>query len=117
MFSVFKNINQFLIPDYDFIHLGFCYEKYKDKVKDLKDFSVYKTDYSLCTHAYIVSKNGIIKMLNYLDKQDIWDYPIDHVMNKIDNFNKYIIVPQLVKQSGEKSYIRGKEFFVFEKLL
>ena len=48
----FKNIHQFLIPGYDFIQIGFCHEKYKDKVKQLKDYSIYKIDYALCTHAY-----------------------------------------------------------------
>jgi len=105
------DINKFLIPDYDFIHLGFCYEKYTDKIKDLGEFSVYKTDSAMCTHAYLISKNGVKKLLNYLDKHDKWDYPIDHVMDKINNFNKYIVVPQIVKQSGEKSYIRDNFLF------
>jgi len=115
----FKNIQQFLVPEYDAIYLGFCYEKYgnKDKVKQLKDYSVYKTNYVLCTHAYILSKSGINKLLKYLEEQDKWNFPVDHVMNKIDNFNKYLLSPQLVKQSGEKSFIRTKNFLFFDKLL
>ena len=112
----FKNIHQFLIPGYDFIQIGFCHEKYKDKVKQLKDYSIYKIDYALCTHAYVVSKRGIIKFLNFIDNQSKWDYPVDHIINKFVNINKYLTVPQLVKQSGEKSYIRSK-FLMFEKLL
>lgn len=112
----FKNIQQFLIPDYDAIFLGFCYEQYNKKVKELKKYSIYKTNKVLCTHAYILTKNGIKKMLDYLDNQKTWNYPVDHVVNKIDNFNKYLISPQLVKQSGEKSSIRNK-FLFFEKLL
>ena len=113
----FKNIRQFFIPDYDYIYLGFCYEKYKDKIKDVKDFSIYKANKALCTHAYIISKNGVKKLIEYLNSQDEWVNPIDHIMNNIENSNKYLIVPQLVKQSGEKSYIRGKEYLFFEKLL
>ena len=113
----FKNIQQFLIPDYDYIYLGFCFEKFKDKIKELNEYSIYKSDYALCTHAYIVSKKGIKKLLNYLDSQTKWDYPIDHLTNKIDNLNKYLISPQLVKQSDEKSTIRSRKFLFFETLL
>ena len=86
------------------------------ETETIKDYSIYKIDYALCTHAYVVSKRGIIKFLNFIDNQSKWDYPIDHIINKFDNINKYLTVPQLVKQSVEKSYIRSK-FLMFEKLL
>lgn len=102
---ILDDMEKFLLSDYDFIHLGFCYENYNKKIITVDEYSIYKTNYALCTHGYIVSKSGIKKLLDFLDNEPKWDYPIDHVMNKIVDFNKYIIIPELVKQSGEKSYI------------
>jgi hypothetical protein len=49
-------------PDWDFLFLGRC----GDKCQAMKEISdgLYRTSYSMCTHAYIISSRGMRKMLS-----------------------------------------------------
>ena len=89
--------------DYDIIFLGHCAES---KGKYLGD-NIYESVYPRCTHGYIVSKKGVVKLINLFKNEKI-DFPIDE---KIGNmiYNKklisYTIKPEIVAQNGFESTI------------
>jgi len=98
-FYYLKNLDKFLIDDYDIIFLGHCAENEGEFVKET--FTIRKSVSPRCTHAYLLSEKGANKLLNYFYSQK-WDLPIDELIYQCD-LNKYSLFPMLVKQEGEST--------------
>lgn len=107
-FEYFKNIEQFIIPDYDVIFLGHCFEKRGDTVKNVDDkFEICKSVGPACTHAYLISKKGIRKILESMDGVS-FTVPIDRVYEKFVKLGKiksYSVFPQLISQGWQNNEI------------
>jgi glycosyl transferase family 25 len=95
-FYYLKNLEKFIIDDYDIIFLGHCAENEGELVKEL--FQIRKSVTPRCTHAYLISEKGANKLLEYFYSQK-WDLPIDELIYQC-NLNKYSLFPILVKQEG-----------------
>jgi len=93
-FYYLKNLDKFMIQDYDIIFLGHCAESEGEFVKEL--FQLKKSVSPRCTHAYLISEKGANKLLDYFYSQK-WDLPIDELIYKCE-LNKYSLFPMLVKQ-------------------
>jgi glycosyl transferase family 25 len=96
------------IPDYDVIFLGHCDDSGYGKgqvvkkipLNDSKELSVVTAKSPACTHAYLVTKRGVNRMLNYLD-QKISKKPIDLEIVDMVQFgiiNAYQVFPTIVDQ-------------------
>ena len=93
-FYYLKNLDKFIIDDYDIIFLGHCAESEGEFVKEM--FQLKKSISPRCTHAYLISEKGANKLLNYFYAEK-WDLPIDELIYQC-NLNKYSLFPMLVKQ-------------------
>jgi glycosyl transferase family 25 len=93
-FYYLKNLDKFIINDYDIIFLGYCAETEGEFIKET--FTIRKSVHPRCTHAYLISEKGANKLLNYFYSQK-WDLPIDELIYRCD-LNKYSLFPMLVKQ-------------------
>jgi glycosyl transferase family 25 len=100
-FYYLKNLDKFLIDDYDIIFLGHCAENEGEFVKET--FTIRKSVSPRCTHAYIISEKGANKLIDYFYSQK-WDLPIDELIYRHD-LNKYSLFPVLMKQNGMNSTI------------
>ena len=98
-FYYLKNLDKFLMDDYDIIFLGHCAETEGEFVKEM--FQLRKSVSPRCTHAYLISEKGANKLLNYFYSQK-WDLPIDELIYHCD-LNKYSLFPVLVEQKGEST--------------
>ena len=103
-FFYLKNLNKFMIDDYDIIFLGHCAEMEGDFVKET--FIIRKSISPRCTHSYIISDSGANKLLNYFYSKE-WDLPIDEIIYQC-NLNKYSLFPVFAKQdTNEPSIINN----------
>ena len=100
-FYYLKNLDTFLIDDYDIIFLGHCAEEEGDFIKET--FTIRKSISPRCTHAYLISEKGANKLLNYFYSQK-WDLPIDELIYQC-NLDKYSLFPVFAKQNSEISTI------------
>lgn len=93
------------IQGFDIIYIGHCYEKKAEdlqKVESNSMLTIYKSDNPLCTHAYIISQAGVIKLLDYMESRR-FDMPIDMVMSqaiKDKSITCYSVYPTLVDQDN-----------------
>lgn len=97
-FYYIKNLDKFIIDDYDIIFLGHCAENKGKFVKEL--FELRKSVSPRCTHAYLISQKGVNKLLEYFYSKK-WGLPIDELIYKCD-LNKYSLFPILIRQNGIK---------------
>ena len=100
-FYYLKNLDKFIIDDYDIIFLGHCAESEGEFVKET--FTIRKSISPRCTHAYLISEKGANKLLNYFYSQK-WDLPIDELIYRCD-LNKYSLFPVLMEQNSRSSTI------------
>ena len=100
-FYYLKNLDKFLIDDYDIIFLGHCAESEGEFVKET--FTIRKSVSPRCMHAYIISEKGANKLIDFFYSQK-WDLPIDELIYRPD-LNKYSLFPVLIEQNGMNSTI------------
>ena len=100
-FYYLKNLDKFIIDDYDIIFLGHCAESEGEFVKEL--FQLKKSVSPRCTHAYLISEKGANKLIDYFYSQK-WDLPIDELIY-LHDLNKYSLFPVLMQQNGQSSTI------------
>ena len=99
-FYYIKNLDKFIIDDYDIIFLGHCAETQGEFVKEM--FQIKKSVSPRCTHAYLLSEKGANKLLSYFHSQK-WNLPIDELIYRCNNLNKYSLFPTLIEQKGEST--------------
>jgi GR25 family glycosyltransferase involved in LPS biosynthesis len=79
--KILNVINKIDFNDYDIIFLGHCFEgigELKQEIIDeLKYFNLHSSQTPRCTHAYLITKNGAKKALDYISS-------INNTENKID---------------------------------
>jgi GR25 family glycosyltransferase involved in LPS biosynthesis len=96
--------------DWDICWVGSCYNLHIDNIE--KNKFVYKTDNgSRCTHAFMISKSFVKKVINSINSIDD---AADHFYNKlvkVFNLNNYWIEPALAYQDiNYQSSISGKHW-------
>ena len=95
--------------EYDLLYIGQCFEHQGQLVQTIilenKNFSIYKSVYPLCTHAYVISKSGINKLLKYLETNKVGKI-IDHFLGGLYQqgvINSLSFMQTLVDQPWQKS--------------
>jgi len=97
-----ENFNDFksqLPKDWDIAWVGGCCDLHSNNINDSKN--VYKSMHSRCTHAFIISKNGISKIqsqINNINEAIDWYY---NILIKKLKLNNYWFEPVLAKQNTE----------------
>lgn len=98
--------------NWDLIYLGGCWNFCNFSKKINNNF--YKTNFVLCTHAYIINKQSANKFINNFNKFYI-KKPIDREYNTFFN-NKIIAQPNLFVQNDSESNIFLSNFTSFNFL-
>jgi glycosyl transferase family 25 len=79
--EIIKQVN-----NYDILYTGHCLEEQGKLVQTVeynnKEFKIYDSVKPLCTHSYVLTKQGIKKVLNYTYKHKIRAH-IDHHLNNM----------------------------------
>ena len=89
-YNIINNITDFYDHDlkYDIIFLGHCLEVKGEYIKEMYD--IHRSVKPLCTHAYLISKNGIKNILNIIESHKPYSVPIDHIF-KLSNLQLFFI--------------------------
>lgn len=100
-----NNINN-LPKDYDILFLGYCHEY----CKNIKKVNPYmgKSRTPFCTHAYILSRKGVRKLLKYIKYPT--DNPIDKIIVKLIKAKKlisYSSIPYIFTQKDRTSIVQN----------
>ena len=84
--KILNIINKIDFNDYDIIFLGHCFESKGELKQEILDesayFNLYKSYTPLCTHAYLITKNGAKKAIDHLNS--IYNTE-NHIDQAIDN--------------------------------
>jgi glycosyl transferase family 25 len=108
-FDVIRNLKKVIVDNYDIIFLGHCYEN--EKGKPIKEFfKMYESNTPLCTHGYLISYNGVCKLLDIFEKTQ-GKKPVDHVF-KDSKLNNYSVFPQVIEQSKNNGFKSTVDFDV-----
>ena len=101
-----------LPSDYDAFFLGSGCGLHIDQKEIIPNKHIYQKNSSKCTDSYIISKNGAIKLNNFMKNEQSKykiNLPIDHWLNlafKETNSNVYWCEPTIVKQGSENNIFK-----------
>lgn len=79
---------------FDMIFLGHCFESQGNWVRD----NLYKSVYPRCTHGYMVTKTGLMKLMNWINNSKI-SQPIDEELAmeiQSGRLESYSVFPSLI---------------------
>lgn len=96
------------IKNYDIIYIGHCLQPTQgEMISTIDNINIHESISPLCTHAYLLSYNGAVKLLEYFNNH-LADGPVDNIIVRmIDNklLNSYSLYPTLIDQNGTPSTI------------
>ena len=107
--QIIKQVN-----NYDILYTGHCFEQQGKLVQTVeyknKEFNIYESVTPLCTHSYVITKQGLKKVLEYSDKNKI-KYNIDNFLNHMQK-EKYIkslsVIDPLIDQIWQQETVKSE---------